>query len=138
MAISGGCLCGDVRYRARGEALWVVHCHCRWCQQASGAAFLTYVGFRSEDLEWVEGAPTIFESSAQVERGFCSRCGSSLSFARPNRGNIDICAGTVDNPHDIEPEEHIFTDHQLAWLHIDDGLPRHGRFPPGYEDWEPE
>ncbi len=138
MGLSGGCLCGEVRYRATGEALWVVHCHCRWCQQASGAAFLTYVGSRIEDLEWVNGAPTIFKSSAEVERGFCARCGSTLTFARPGRGEIDVCAGTLDDPHGIDPEEHIFTDQQLAWLHIEDGLPRHGRFPPGNEDREPE
>ncbi len=138
MEATGGCLCGEVRYQAKGVALWVVHCHCRWCQQASGAAFLTYVGFGTDDLEWVKGAPTIFRSSAQVERGFCARCGSTLSFARPGRGNIDVCVGTLDNPHDIEPEEHIFTDHQLAWLHIEDDLPRHGRFPPGDEDREPK
>ncbi len=138
MGFSGGCLCGEVRYRATGEALWVVHCHCRWCQQASGAAFSTYVGFRTEALEWVNGAPTIFKSSAEVERGFCARCGSTLTFARLGRGDIDVCAGTLDDPHGIDPEEHIFTDQQLAWLHIEDGLPRHGRFPPGHEDREPE
>ena len=138
MDMTGGCLCGEVRYRARGEALWVVHCHCRWCQRVSGAAFLTYIGFRSQDLGWVKGAPTIFESSAEVERGFCARCGSTLSFVRPRRGEIDVCAGTLDNPHGIDPEGHFFTDQQLAWLHVDDGLPRHGRFPPGDEDREPE
>ncbi len=138
MAITGGCLCGDVRYRATGDALWVVHCHCRWCQQVSGAAFLTCVGFRSEDLEWVKGAPTIYQSSAEVERGFCARCGSTLSFARSGKGETDVFVGTLDNPQDVAPEAHIFTDHQLSWLHLDDGLPRHGRFPPGADDREPE
>ncbi len=138
MAITGGCLCGEVRYRARGEALRVIHCHCRWCQRASGAAFLTFVMFRSGDLGWTTAAPTIYQSSAEVERGFCARCGSTLSFARPSRGEISVLAGTLDDPQDLAPEAHIFTDHQLAWLNLDDGLPRHGRFPPGAEDREPE
>ncbi len=138
MAITGGCLCGDVRYRAKGDALWVVHCHCRWCQRASGAAFLTCAGFRSEDLEWVKGAPKIYKSSPEVERGFCARCGSTLSFARSGKRETDVFAGTLDNPQDVTPEAHIFTDRQLGWLHLDDGLPRHGRFPPGAEDREPE
>ncbi len=137
MEFTGGCLCGDVRYRARGEDRRVVHCHCRSCQQVSGAAFLTCVGFRTEDLEWVKGAPRIFKSSAQVERGFCARCGATLSFARPSRGEISVFAGGLDDPHDLEPALHIFTDHQFAWLHVDDGLPRHGRFSPGGEDREP-
>ncbi len=138
MAITGGCLCGEVRYRAYGEALWVVHCHCRWCQRVSGAAFLTYVGFRTEDLEWTAGAPAIYRSSEGVARGFCARCGSSLTFERPARGNVDICVGSLDDPNAILPQEHIFTDHKRAWLHLDDGLPRHRRFPPGYEDLEPK
>ncbi len=138
MAITGCCLCGDVHYRAKGEALWVVHCHCRWCQRVSGAAFLTYVGFQTDDLEWVGGAPAIYKSSAEVERGFCARCGSSLSFARPNRGEISVFAGTLDDPHNLKPTAHFFTDHQFAWLRLDDGLPRHARFPPGAEDREPD
>jgi hypothetical protein len=121
MAITGGCLCGEVRYRAYGEALWVVHCHCRWCQRVSGAAFLTYVGFPTEDLDWTAGAPAIYRSSEGVARGFCARC-----------------AGSLDDPDGILPQEHIFTDHKRAWLHLDDGLPRHRRFPPGYEDLEPK
>jgi len=135
--VTGGCLCGAVRYRARGAVRWVVHCHCRWCQRVSGAAFLTYVGFRTEDLEWTVGAQTIYRSSEEVARGFCARCGSSLTFSRAGRGNVDICAGTLDDPNGILPQEHIFTDHKLAWLHLDDGLPRHDRFPPGHEDLEP-
>ncbi len=54
MTVTGGCLCGEVRYRAQGEPLWVVHCHCRWCQRVSGAAFLTCISFRTVDFEWVE------------------------------------------------------------------------------------
>ena len=136
--VTGGCLCGEVRYRSKGEVRWVAHCHCRWCQQASGAAFLTYVGFRTDDLEWTKGAPAIYRSSAEVERGFCARCGSTLSFARPSRGEISVFAGGLDDPHDLKPTFHMYTDHQFAWLHIDDALPRHGRFRPGSEDREPE
>lgn len=137
VAMTGGCLCGTVRYCATGAPLWIAHCHCRWCQRVSGAAFLTYVGFRTEDLEWTEGEPAIYESSEGVARGFCPRCGSSLSFARPARGNVDVCVGSLDDPGAISPLEHIFTDQKLRWLHLDDDLPRHGRFPPGYEDLEP-
>ena len=76
--VTGGCLCGEVRYRSKGEVRWVAHCHCRWCQQASGAAFLTYIGFRTDDLEWTKGAPAIYRSSAEVERGFSRKRGVML------------------------------------------------------------
>ncbi len=134
MDITGGCLCGDVRYFARGDPLFVGHCHCHNCQKASGSAFLTYVGLRTEDLQWTKGQPSTYESSPGVERGFCSRCGSPMTFARPDRGEISVFAGTLDEPDNIEPKFHMFTDHQFAWLHIADDVPRHGRFPPGAED----
>lgn len=108
------------------------------CQQVSGAAFLTYNGFRTDDFEWTNGAPAMYRSSAEVERGFCAHCASTLYFARPSRGEISVFAGGLDDPHDLKPTSHSFTDHQFAWLHIDDALPRHGRFPPGSEDREPE
>ena len=139
MEVTGGCLCGDVRYRARGDSRWMGHCHCVWCRRQSGAAFASFVCFDRDDVAYTTGAPTIYHASTEgVARGFCARCGSSLTFERPARGNVDVCAGTLDDPNAILPQEHIFTDHKCAWLHLDDGLPRHRRFPPGYEDLEPK
>ena len=134
MTISGGCLCGNLRYEGQGAPRWVVHCHCRWCQRHSGAAFLTYVGFDLKDLRWTRGELAIYESSPGVERGFCPRCGSTLSFARPPRGEISVFAGSLDDPDSIAPTVHAFYDYHFAWMEIADGLPRHGRHPPGNED----
>ena len=133
-SISGGCLCGDLRYEGRGEPSWVVHCHCRNCQRASGAAFLTYIGFSIDRLRWSKGKPAIFESSVGVERGFCPRCGSTLTFARPSRNEISVFAGTLDEPNGITPTAHAFFDHHFSWLDICDDSPRYGRHPPGNED----
>jgi len=44
MAWTGGCFCGDVRYRAEADPFRVVHCHCGTCRRLSGAAFLTGAG----------------------------------------------------------------------------------------------
>ena len=137
MAITGGCLCGEVRYRAKREALWVVHCHCRWCKKHSGSAFVTIVMFRVSNVVWVAAKPTVYESSPGVERGFCPTCGSTLTFARPDRDEMSVFAGSLDNPNDISPSKHVFAEQRCEWLHLDDGLPSHDRFPPGGEDREP-
>lgn len=134
MPITGGCLCGHLRYQGDGPPRWIVHCHCRICQRHSGAAFLTYVGFAIDDLEWAGEGPAVYESSPGVERGFCPRCGSTVSFARPPRGEISVFAGTLDDPDGIAPTGHAFYDHHFAWMEIDDGLPRYARHPPGNED----
>ncbi len=42
----GGCLCGKIRWRASGEKLYAMNCHCRQCNKHTGSAFGTGVGFR--------------------------------------------------------------------------------------------
>ena len=38
--LSGGCLCGDVRYEAGTGAFHESACHCSMCRRASGALFV--------------------------------------------------------------------------------------------------
>lgn len=136
MTITGGCLCDNLRYEARGDPLGIGYCHCRWCQRQSGVPCLVWVRFATDKLTWIQGKLATYQSSTGVERGFCPRCGSTLTFARLMWNETCVAAGSLDDPNDIKPRKHIFTDHQVAWLHIDDGLPRYGRFPPDLEDRE--
>lgn len=130
----GGCLCGAVRYRASGKPLWVCHCHCRMCQRQTGAAFSTFVGFPSERIEWTRGKPSLYRSSERVERGFCATCGSTMTFHRDHKSELDVAAGSLDHLESIAPEFHINTENQVPWLKLDDGLPCHLRFPPEGKD----
>jgi len=76
----GGCLCGAVRYRASSAPIRGVICHCPMCRKHSGAPALAFVHFRVGDFEWISGAPTRYQSSEFAQRGFCARCGSTLSM----------------------------------------------------------
>ena len=135
MKLEGGCLCGKLRYRCTGEPEWVGHCHCNLCKRHSGAAFVTFVLFEGDNrVQWLGQAPAVQASPDGVERGFCPDCGSSISFARPGRNETSLFAGSLDNPDAVTPMLHIFTEGQCAWLEIDDGLPRHVRFPPHATD----
>jgi hypothetical protein len=42
--MTGGCLCGQVRYSASVDPTIVVVCHCKDCQKQSGTAFSVEVG----------------------------------------------------------------------------------------------
>lgn len=137
MLWKGGCLCGHLRYEASGDPIWVGHCHCRWCQKHSGAAFVTGVMFKSSQVRWLTASPAAYVSSHGIERGFCPACGSTMTFARLDHEEVALYAGTLDDPNSICPEEHIFVDQRCSWLRMNDGLPSHGRFPTGYEDREP-
>jgi hypothetical protein len=126
----GGCLCGAVRYQLQGPPDWAAHCHCRSCQKATGSAFATWIGVKREKLEITKGRLAIFNSSPGVERSFCGRCGTSLTYVAEDRwpGEVSVLAPTLDDPSAVAPTAHVYVEHQLAWVKLADGLPTHEQF----------
>ena len=68
-----------------------------------------------------------YRSSGQGERGFCSRCGSTLFF-RSERwaGELHVTLANFSGPVDRSPQAHVFWDSHVDWVTLDaeDGLPR--------------
>lgn len=122
---TGGCLCGAVRYRATTDPLRAVNCHCDTCRRVSGAAFLTIVHFAAQDFTWIKGAPTRYRSSPHAERGFCDRCGSTLTMHESIlEDRVQVTVGSLDRAQDVRPDDHVWTSSQLGWLKVEDDLPR--------------
>ncbi|MBV8208462.1 MAG: GFA family protein [Burkholderiaceae bacterium] len=123
--LQGRCLCGAVRFAATGEPLWVAHCHCESCRRATSAPMATYVGFAASQVAWSGEAPEIFRSSPGVQRSFCRRCGSPMSYASEGSpGEIHLFAASFERPETLAPSVHVFAGEQLPWLQMADGLPR--------------
>jgi ketosteroid isomerase-like protein len=119
----GGCLCGAVRYRARGRPFDETHCHCTICRRASGAPFVTWATFERSDFE-MTGAPGEVRATDRAVRRFCTRCGTPLTFeldAQPDR--IDVTVASLDHPESITPRDHIYASTRLPWVALADGLP---------------
>ena len=76
----GGCLCGAVRFRAVGPFRDACFCHCESCRRAAGATPVAWGTVDRSDFHVEHGELTIAETSEDVERGFCSRCGSSITY----------------------------------------------------------
>lgn len=122
--MTGGCLCGRVRYRVTGPLRPVVYCHCGQCRRTSGhfvaatsVAEDALIIETDESLEW-------FASSETASRGFCRRCGSSL-FWRPNaKPYICIMAGTLDESTGLEAVEHIYVSAKGDYYQLTDDLPK--------------
>jgi hypothetical protein len=106
--VTGGCLCGSVRYQVRGPLRDVVICHCQFCQRMS-----TYVGAYAAcdvpDLELLS-ARTLrwYRSSPAARRGFCSKCGSTLFYEPTPATHISISAGSLNPPTGLKVKEHVF------------------------------
>ena len=116
----GRCLCGAVRYETLADPVRVTICHCRFCQRATGSAYMVEPIFRMEDLRITRGLPSVYDlrsagSGKVVHVHFCQTCGTKLylTFERFTE-TCGIYAGTFDDPDwfSIEPEtaKHIFLD----------------------------
>lgn len=119
-ARSGGCLCGQVRYRFTGDPLMVAVCHCRHCQKQSGSAF-SLVCVVTDAQYRQEGETRIFQdrgdSGGTVDRHFCAHCGSPItSIAGILPGLTIIKAGTLDDPSPWRPAAEAYCDSALPWL----------------------
>ena len=120
----GGCLCGKIRYRARGAPKWCAHCHCGDCRRASGGVFVTWAGFEDSRFEIVKGEPVRHHSSPGVTRRFCADCGSPFTYESERwPGEVHIAVGSLDKPDDVPPQGHVYTDQRLSWLRVDEHLP---------------
>lgn len=125
VAFEGGCLCGAVRYRATGAPVRVVICHCSMCRRHSGAPALAFVHFPVDSFGWVKGEPTRYRSSRYAERGFCSKCGSTLTMHEEILGDrVQVTVGSLDEPQRVQPDDHVWTQDQVPWFEIQDQLPR--------------
>lgn len=126
---AGGCLCGAVRYVMHGAPTYAGHCHCRSCQRAIGAGFVTWVGVKPESFKVTQGEITVCETSPGVRRGFCGRCGSSLTFAGNDWMDVAVTAASLDDPSIADPESNVFLNHRQPWVVIDDRLRQYDQLP---------
>lgn len=83
----------------------VTVCHCRFCQRATGSAFLVEPIFSSSDIRISCGKPKIYHhrsegSGKQVNVHFCAECGTKLflTFERFT-GVTGVYGGTFDDPN---------------------------------------
>lgn len=99
---SGGCQCGALRYHIAGSLGSTDICHCRMCQKAFGSFGAVLLRVALHQFEWTRGQPGTFRSSAEVDRGFCEKCGTPMFMFEHGDSFIDLAAGTLDNPNLIE------------------------------------
>ena len=122
----GQCLCGKVRFQILTPPIWVGYCHCESCRRATGAPVVTYVGVRNVDVSFIEGKRKIFESSPGVRRGFCSECGTPLTYEADRFPDyVQLHISTFNDPHRFTPKEHVRYSQRISWFVPDGNLPKH-------------
>jgi hypothetical protein len=132
--LTGGCLCGRVRYTVRGEPAFSGLCHCRNCQRYTGSAFEPVVAFPSESIS-LEGELKTYndtgDSGKQVRRRFCPNCGSGVVAEGDIMPGITlVLAGTLDDPSAFTPAMEIYCSSAQPWVHAGGERQRFDKMPP--------
>jgi hypothetical protein len=139
----GGCACGAVRYRVRGEPMIVHCCHCRDCQRQTGSAFVINALIETDRIELLSGAPKPTPMPTDSGRPHdvhrCPACGTAVWSDYGRRPALRFLrVGTLDEPDALPPDVHIYTKSKMPWV----GLPPGARaFAEYYEldkVWTPE
>ena len=130
LPITGGCVCGEIRYECSRKPLMMLKCHCRDCQQISGGPYAPVVVFPFKAFKVVKGTiqhygtPSI--NGGYNLRGFCPKCGSRLTGAEnPERGIIAVTASSLDDPSWFKPAMDIFVGDAQQWDRMDPDLPKY-------------
>lgn len=122
MSMTGGCLCGAIRYRMSEKPDYASYCHCGMCRKATGAPFAGFVEAAGH-IAWDPEPPAEFASSPGILRRFCRICGSALTFETDDI--VFVTLGSLDKPEDVRVQCHTYTEFRLPDILISDDLPSH-------------
>jgi hypothetical protein len=127
--LTGGCLCGRVRYELTEAPLSASYCHCTRCQRRTGNAASVSARIAPGSLRVLSGQELIrsFDPPDGFKKAFCSACGGALWSQSPDDPEvISVRMGTFDADPGIRPSYRQFVAYAAPWEPIpDDGLPRY-------------
>ncbi len=122
--ITGGCLCGAIRYTVSEPVQNIIACHCVNCRKATGSGASHNAILPMSAVTFTQGKTKVFTDTAdngnKLYRHFCGDCGSPIMSQRaavPERTVLK--AGTLDAPEQLKITMDVWTRSALPWMHID-------------------
>jgi hypothetical protein len=113
--MTGGCLCGAVRFELTPPLRPVVVCHCSLCRR-SGTLAGAYTAVPREAFRLsVESGLAWYVDANGRRRGFCGTCGATLLLSDDAEPTISVSAGALDGPTGLVTERHIYASHAADW-----------------------
>jgi hypothetical protein len=129
LPLTGGCLCGGVRFEIAESLVSAGYCHCTRCQRRTGTAASPQARIAPGSLRLVAGEElvSLFEPPDGFAKAFCSRCGSALWSTSPDDHDvISVRLGAFDHDPGVRPAYRQFVAHAAPWEPLpDDGLTRY-------------
>jgi hypothetical protein len=126
--VTGGCLCGAIKYEIRRPLQFARNCHCSMCRKVTGGAFATWAYVEVDNFRWTLGEEQLgrYQSSQDVTRTFCKVCGSTIQYVdnQTFQDAFGIALGTIDGNPGCKPMRHVMVGSKAPWFEITDHLPQ--------------
>jgi hypothetical protein len=127
--MTGGCLCGGVRFELTEPPTDAGYCHCTRCQRrtGTGSSAQAYVDGTSFAVEQGEELVTGWRHpDGGMEKCFCRECGAHLFSRDPDTQVVGaVRMSAFDHPPGVRPTLRQFVAYAASWEPIpDDGLER--------------
>ena len=130
LPLTGGCLCGALRYKISEAPTAVYTCHCTDCQQLTSSAFSLAITVRDGAFRLTKGEPRLLQKIADsgrvVTRWVCAECGCWLTSS-PQLGERSgetirrVRGGTLDDTSWLKPTAHFWTRSKQPWVTLPEG-----------------
>lgn len=132
--ITGGCLCGAIRYEIDGEPVRAANCHCDDCRRATGSSFGTNVFYKEGDVKILKGTPKKFQHPADsgntMTKMFCDNCGSQVFGSGSGRpGVLGVRIGSMDDASTVKPAMNVYASKTLHFTVLDPALDKFDKLP---------
>jgi hypothetical protein len=128
LPLTGGCMCGGVRFEVTEPLVSAGYCHCTRCQRRTGTAASISGRIAPGSLRITSGEQLLqsFDPPDGFSKIFCSACGSALWSRSPEDPDvISVRLGAFDADPGIRPSYHQYVAYAAPWEPIpEDGLPR--------------
>ena len=111
--LTGGCLCGAVRFTAAPREREYGACHCDSCRRWAGGPFMAIPCGRTLKIEG-DAQLGVYRSSKWAERMFCKKCGTSLFLKLTGNGHCNVSIEAFDDNADFEQVVQYFIDEKPA------------------------
>lgn len=142
--LTGGCACGDIRYRLTAAPMIVHACHCRDCQRLTGGPFVINLWIERKFVELSGAEPVVFSvppggSGKPHDISRCGKCGTALwsKYHAAPGDTLLIRVPTLDDPTAVDPPVHIHTRSKLPWIELPEGARSFESYYKTAEVWSP-
>ncbi|MXU65941.1 GFA family protein [Oceanomicrobium pacificus] len=122
------CECSQVQYEISGPLPEVLACHCTQCRKSSGHYWAS-VRVQDDQIKVISDTTlAIYQSTDMAQRGFCTACGSTISWRLQGRPGLLLSAGCFDDDLPVRLTGHHFVTEKGNYYDLKDGLPQAERF----------